>query len=171
MNRRDFLRRASFAASGIVAADQFELLDRMGWVRRFFASFCMRREERPWQGYPPITNSQWDKLLQENYVKDSLSFAIEFAKPFESALVSTHRMVEGSERIYAAAPVLWTPPERLAVNVPAIEESRAKSLRDLIPRENISTSTIPEWKPYNELPPAIPSASSLRAMRDRLLDS
>lgn len=36
MNRRDFLRRTSAVAAGVVAADQIDLLDRLGWKRRFF---------------------------------------------------------------------------------------------------------------------------------------
>lgn len=41
MNRRDFLRRASLVASGAIAADQFELLDRLGWVPRLFGSIAI----------------------------------------------------------------------------------------------------------------------------------
>lgn len=36
MNRRDFLQRAGLIAAGAVAADQLDLLDRLGWRRRFF---------------------------------------------------------------------------------------------------------------------------------------
>lgn len=36
MNRRDFLRRAALVAAGAVAADQLELVERLGWRRRFF---------------------------------------------------------------------------------------------------------------------------------------
>lgn len=39
MNRRDFLRRAALVAAGAVAADQLELLDRLGWVRRLFSGW------------------------------------------------------------------------------------------------------------------------------------
>jgi hypothetical protein len=41
MDRRSFLRRAAIASSGIVAADQLELLDRLGWVRRWFTSVAL----------------------------------------------------------------------------------------------------------------------------------
>lgn len=36
MNRRDFLRRAALLAAGTVAADQLELVERLGWTRRLF---------------------------------------------------------------------------------------------------------------------------------------
>lgn len=36
MNRREFTRRALLIASGFVAADQLELLDRLGWHRTLF---------------------------------------------------------------------------------------------------------------------------------------
>lgn len=38
MNRRDFLRRAAIVATGAVAADQLDLLERLTWRRRHFAS-------------------------------------------------------------------------------------------------------------------------------------
>lgn len=37
MNRREWLRGATQISAGVVAADQLELLDRLGWKRRFFA--------------------------------------------------------------------------------------------------------------------------------------
>jgi len=36
MNRRDFLRRAAIVATGAIAADQLELLERLTHRRRFF---------------------------------------------------------------------------------------------------------------------------------------
>lgn len=36
MNRRDFLQRAGLIAAGVVAADQLDLLDRLGWKRKLF---------------------------------------------------------------------------------------------------------------------------------------
>lgn len=36
MNRRDFLRRSALLAAGVVAADQMDLLDRLGWKRKLF---------------------------------------------------------------------------------------------------------------------------------------
>ena len=39
MNRREFLKHAGLIAAGAVAADQLELLDRLGWRRRFFPGF------------------------------------------------------------------------------------------------------------------------------------
>lgn len=38
MDRREWLKRAALIATGTVAADQLELLDRLGWVRRLFPS-------------------------------------------------------------------------------------------------------------------------------------
>ena len=37
MNRREWLRGAALISAGVVAADQLDLLDRLGWTRRFFA--------------------------------------------------------------------------------------------------------------------------------------
>lgn len=39
MHRRDFLRRASLLAAGVVAADQLDLVERLGWRRRFFSGW------------------------------------------------------------------------------------------------------------------------------------
>lgn len=36
MNRRDFLGRVSLIAAGAVAADQLELIERLGWKRKLF---------------------------------------------------------------------------------------------------------------------------------------
>jgi hypothetical protein len=36
MNRRDFLRRAALIAAGAVAADQLDLIERLGWRRKLF---------------------------------------------------------------------------------------------------------------------------------------
>lgn len=38
MNRRDFVRRSAILAAGVVAADQLELVERLGWTRRLFPS-------------------------------------------------------------------------------------------------------------------------------------
>lgn len=38
INRRDFLRRSAILTSGIIAADQIELLERLTHQRRFFPS-------------------------------------------------------------------------------------------------------------------------------------
>lgn len=43
MDRRAFLRNSALITSGVVAADQLELLDRLGWVRRFFPSAAIGR--------------------------------------------------------------------------------------------------------------------------------
>ena len=37
MQRREFFRRSAIVAAGVVAADQLDLLGRLGWVRKFFA--------------------------------------------------------------------------------------------------------------------------------------
>lgn len=39
MNRRDFLRRSALVAAGAIAADQLDLVERLGWKRRLFAGF------------------------------------------------------------------------------------------------------------------------------------
>ena len=38
MNRRDFLRQAAIVATGAIAADQLELLDRLTHRRKYFSS-------------------------------------------------------------------------------------------------------------------------------------
>ena len=38
ITRREWLRRAALLASGAVAADQLDLLDRLGWTRTMFPS-------------------------------------------------------------------------------------------------------------------------------------
>lgn len=43
MNRRDFLRRSALIAAGVVAADQIDLLDRLGWRRKFFPGWTAPR--------------------------------------------------------------------------------------------------------------------------------
>ena len=37
MNRREWLRGAALISAGVVAADQLDLVERLGWKRRFFA--------------------------------------------------------------------------------------------------------------------------------------
>lgn len=39
MNRRDFLKRLGLVAAGVAAADQLEIIERLGWKRRFFQGF------------------------------------------------------------------------------------------------------------------------------------
>lgn len=39
MDRRAFLRNAVIVAAGAIAADQLELVERLGWRRRFFSGF------------------------------------------------------------------------------------------------------------------------------------
>jgi len=43
MNRRDFLRRSAILTAGVVAVDQLEILDRLGWTRSLFPSVAMHR--------------------------------------------------------------------------------------------------------------------------------
>lgn len=38
-SRREFLRRAAILTAGVVAADQLELVERLGWKRTLFPSF------------------------------------------------------------------------------------------------------------------------------------
>ena len=39
MQRREFFRRSALVAAGVVAADQLDLLDRLGWTRKMFAAW------------------------------------------------------------------------------------------------------------------------------------
>lgn len=39
MERREFLRRSTLIAAGVVAADQLEILDRLGWTRTLFSGW------------------------------------------------------------------------------------------------------------------------------------
>lgn len=39
MNRRAFFRNAALIAAGAVAADQLELIDRLGWKRKLFSAW------------------------------------------------------------------------------------------------------------------------------------
>ena len=41
MNRRDWLKRTALLAAGTIAADQLELLDRLGWTRTVFPSISL----------------------------------------------------------------------------------------------------------------------------------
>lgn len=61
LSRREFLRRSALIAAGAVAADQLELLDRLGWVRRFFPAWGAPARD------VVLTTAQWDALLMEVY--------------------------------------------------------------------------------------------------------
>lgn len=50
MNRRLFLRNAGLLAAGVVAADQLELVERLGRTRRLFAG---------WRGIPTLYGDGW----------------------------------------------------------------------------------------------------------------
>lgn len=39
MDRRRFLRSAALVAAGVIAADQLEVADRLGWTRKLFAAW------------------------------------------------------------------------------------------------------------------------------------
>lgn len=45
MDRRAFLRNAAVVTAGVVAADQLELVERLGWSRRFFPGWSPARNE------------------------------------------------------------------------------------------------------------------------------
>lgn len=62
MDRREFLRRAALIAAGTVAVDQLDLLDRLGWVRRFFPGWSA-----PTSHSIALTSSDWDALLRKVY--------------------------------------------------------------------------------------------------------
>lgn len=44
LSRRDFLRNAALVAAGTVAANQLDLLDKIGWRRRFFLGWSTQRD-------------------------------------------------------------------------------------------------------------------------------
>lgn len=58
MNRRDFLRRSALVAAGVVAADQLDVLDRLGWKRRFFPGWSRAAfagtEDTTWLASHPL---------------------------------------------------------------------------------------------------------------------
>jgi hypothetical protein len=116
MDRRQFLRRAALVASGAVAADQLELLDRLGWVRRWFAGW-----RAPADGWVRVegadsgmyaTQAQWDALPDEYYVRNGVVAAINAASPFPAdhlRRVSPRRLLDRhgkpiTERSFA----VWT---------------------------------------------------------------
>jgi hypothetical protein len=43
VNRRHFLRNAALVATGAIAADQLDILERLGWTRRMFPSAALGR--------------------------------------------------------------------------------------------------------------------------------
>lgn len=61
MNRRDFLRRAALVAAGTVAADQVELLDRLGWKRKLFPGWAATPRDVVYFGSVPT--SGWTMRL------------------------------------------------------------------------------------------------------------
>lgn len=81
MNRRDFFRRSALVAAGAVAADQLELLDRLGRVRTMFAGWSAPVDGG---GGITVTNAQWDALLRETYVSEGLVSAINTVWPLRS---------------------------------------------------------------------------------------
>ena len=48
MDRREWLRSAALIAAGVVAADQLELVERLGWKRRFFPGATLLGERADW---------------------------------------------------------------------------------------------------------------------------
>jgi len=62
MNRRDFLRRASLIAAGIVAADQLELLEKLSWKRTMFPSGQLDNT----QDWMDDAIAAYDNLIQVN---------------------------------------------------------------------------------------------------------
>lgn len=109
MDRRAFLRRAAIASSGIVAADQLELLDRLGWVRRFFNSILL--PSSPHRGPFTVTHAQWNELLQESYVSyvhAGIVQALKPATPFKSRIDHERKLLAGSRYIEAPAPLVWS---------------------------------------------------------------
>jgi hypothetical protein len=61
--RRDFLRGAALIAAGVVTADTLELLDKIGWRRRFFPGWSAPR-------YPTILDGQGGERIAIEWSKD-----------------------------------------------------------------------------------------------------
>lgn len=80
MNRRDFLRRSSLIAAGVVAADQLEILERVG--RRVFPGFGAGVRTLS----PGITSAQWDAVLRENYGRPCIEAMLSVESPFKAKL-------------------------------------------------------------------------------------
>lgn len=74
MNRRDFLRRAALVAAGAVAADQVELLDRLGWKRRLFAGWSPE-----YTIYKGVRVGGWTRHIPQ----DGGMIVVEYALPTE----------------------------------------------------------------------------------------
>jgi hypothetical protein len=98
------LRRASGYKTGAVAADQLEILDRLGWVRSLFAGWGTRpvvfRPPTDEHTYSLITtNADWTALLRETY---SASFidAINMRSPFLSTLKQEPKRLTERPREY-----------------------------------------------------------------------
>lgn len=91
MNRRAFLRNIALIGGGVVAADQLELLDRLGWVRTMFPSAGLQSGRAPLamdtelvaaQTMPAIfTKSDWDRLLRENYIIQDIVELVNASSP------------------------------------------------------------------------------------------
>lgn len=69
MNRREFLRRAALIAAGAVAADQLELLDRLGWTRSLFPGVGNGLWSGAVSAGEPFSMAMFDRILQEAYCK------------------------------------------------------------------------------------------------------
>lgn len=83
MNRRDFLRRSALIASGVVAADQLEILERLNH-RKIFALGDIPDLSHYGKAEWPATvpESCLDALLQEDYVRDGIRDAVNSTTPF-----------------------------------------------------------------------------------------
>jgi len=103
MNRRDFLRRSAVVATGAVAADQLEILEKLGgWARKFFPGFGSGRDAfESWHRGPSLTvmQAEWDHLLREVYSQHRIEIirSLEMPSPFKAKLRAA-----GNSRIYPA---------------------------------------------------------------------
>jgi hypothetical protein len=90
LDRRSFLRRAALVAGGVVAADQLEILDRLGWVRSLFPGWRATTSGRALltlAEQPFVTSlAHWDALLRESYLHTDIVAAINTATPFKAKL-------------------------------------------------------------------------------------
>jgi hypothetical protein len=76
MDRRRFFRNSAILAAGLVAADQLELLDRLGWERKLFSGW------RPDPRYLRARVVSWKKEFHTGAVDVILEGALEPNGPY-----------------------------------------------------------------------------------------
>lgn len=97
MNRRDFVRSSGLLSlGGLVAGPQvWEWLERLTWKRTLFPGFG--------GGSVALTVADWDALLKDAYVNESIVEAVNIATPFAAHLRrwSAPRSLFGRDCIYS----------------------------------------------------------------------